>query len=119
MNAVEEDGADAAINAYRRAWTSRNEPPGAEAALNLAGYTLLFGGRAAEGLKLLALNAEAFPNSANVYDSLADAYLAVGEKEKAVELAKKAAVLLEADTTLTPERRAAIKGSIEAKLKTN
>jgi pimeloyl-ACP methyl ester carboxylesterase len=117
MNAVEEDGADAAINAYRRAWKSRNEPPVAEAALNLAGYTLLFSGRAAEGLRLLALNAEACPSSANVYDSLADAYLAVGEKEKAVELAKKAAVLLDADTTLTPERRAAIKGSIEGKLK--
>jgi len=117
MNAIEEDGADSAIEAYRRAWKSRGEPPVAEATLNVAGYTLLFSGRVAGGLKLLALNAEAFPNSANVYDSLADAYLAAGDRAKAVELAKKALAMLDADTTLTPERRAAIKGSIETKLK--
>lgn len=119
MNAIAEEGADAAIAAYRGAWKTRGEPPVAEAVLNVAGYTLLFGGRAAEGLKLLALNAEAFPNSANVYDSLSDAYLAVGEKEKAVELAKKALAMLDADATLTPERKAAIKGSAEGKLKAN
>lgn len=117
LGALAEDGVDVAIESYRRAWKSRAEPPVSEATLNLAGYTLLFGGRAAEGLKLLALNSEAFPNSANVYDSLADAYLAIGDREKAVELAKKAAALLEHDTTLTAERRAAIKGSIDAKLK--
>jgi len=117
MNAIEEDGAEIAIDAYRRAWKSRGEPPIAEAALNLAGYTLLFAGRVAEGTKLLALNAEAFPNSANVYDSLADAYLAAGDKPKAVELAKRALAMLDADGTLTPERRAAIRGSIEGKLR--
>jgi tetratricopeptide (TPR) repeat protein len=117
MNAIDEDGVEAAIEAYRRAWKSRGTPPVAEDVLNLAGYTFLFSGRASDGVKLLALNTEAFPNSANVYDSLADAYIAIGDRPKAVELAKKAASLLEADTSLTPDRRAAIKASIEGKLR--
>lgn len=117
LNALEEEGADAAIAAYRDAWKSRGEPPVAEAIVNLAGYTHLGTGRVAEGLKLLALNTEAFPKSANVWDSLADAWLAAGDEAKAVELARKALVLLDADVALTPERRAAIRGSAEAKLK--
>jgi len=116
MNALDEDGVDAAIAAYRDAWKSRGEPPVPEAIVNLAGYTLLGTARAADGVKLFALNAEAYPKSANVYDSLADAYLAIGDRAKAVELAKKALALLDADA-LTPERKAAIRGSAEQKLK--
>ena len=118
MSAIDDQGSvDRAIDAYRRAWKSRGEPPVPEPVVNLAGYTLLGTGRVPEGLKLLALNAEAFPNSANVYDSLADAYLAAGDNAKAVELARKALVLLDADKTTAPERRAAIRASIEGKLK--
>ena len=116
LNAIAEDGTDRAIDAYRRAWKERGQPPVAEATVNLIGYTLLGTGRAAEGVKLLALNVEAYPNSANVYDSLADAYLAAGDRAKAIELAKKAASMLDKDATLTPERREAIRGSIESKL---
>ncbi|HYI07692.1 MAG TPA: hypothetical protein VEK57_01365 [Thermoanaerobaculia bacterium] len=117
MNALEEEGTEAAIAAYRAAWKERGIPPVAEAVVNVAGYTLLFGGRGAEGLKLLALNAEAHPSSSNTWDSLADAYLAVGERGKALELTKKASELLDADKGMSEERRAAVRGSIEGKLK--
>lgn len=117
MNALEEEGADAAITAYRTAWKTRGEPPVAEAAINVAGYTLLFGGRAADGLRILQLNAEAWPQSANTYDSLADAYVFTGDRAKALELTKKANELLAKESALTPERRAAIQGSIDAKLR--
>lgn len=110
LNAVAEDGADAAIAAVRHT-------PIDEAAVNLAGYNLLFGGRAADGLKLLAFNAEAHPESANAFDSLGDAYVATGDKAKALESTKKANELLAQEKTLTPERRAAIQGSIDQKLK--
>jgi len=33
----------------------------------------------------LKLNVEAYPQSANVYDSLAEAYLLSGDKDKAIE----------------------------------
>jgi pimeloyl-ACP methyl ester carboxylesterase len=111
MNAIAEDGVDAAIAAYPR------ERPLPEAALNVAGYTLLFGGNPQGGLRLMQLNAEIYAASSNVWDSLADAYLAVGDRAKAVELAKKALALLEKEEGLTDERRAAIRGSIDAKLK--
>jgi dienelactone hydrolase len=109
LNGIEEDGADAAIAAFRRS-------PIPEAAMNLAGYNLLFSGRAEDGLKILAANAEAHPGSSNVYDSLADAYLATGDRAKALELAKKAAEIL-AKEDLPAERKAAIQGSIDQKLK--
>jgi tetratricopeptide (TPR) repeat protein len=117
MNALEEEGADAAIAAYRAAWKTHGEPAVPEAAVNVAGYNLLFGGRPADALKVLTLNAEAWPQSANTLDSLADAYVVTGDRAKALELTKKANELLAKETTLTPERRAAIQGSIDAKLK--
>jgi dienelactone hydrolase len=117
MNALEEEGTDAAIAAYRAAWKTRGEPPVPEATVNVAGYNLLFGGRPADGLRLLALNAEAWPQSANTYDSLADAYVFTGDRAKALELTKKANELLAKETALTPERRAAIQGSIDQKLR--
>jgi dienelactone hydrolase len=116
MNAIDEEGARGAIDAYRRQWKERGTPPVAEATVNTAGYVLLFGGRAQEGLDMLALNTEAYPNSSNAYDSLADAYLAAGNRTRALELTKNAAELLAKETEMPAERRAAIQGSIDAKL---
>jgi hypothetical protein len=117
MNAIEEEGAPAAIEVYRKQWKERGTPPVAEATMNTAGYLLLFSGRQKEGLELLQLNADAFPKSSNTYDSLADAYLAIGDRAKALELTKKAAEIIVNETGLSAERKAAIQGSIDAKLK--
>jgi hypothetical protein len=68
-------------------------------------------------LDILKLNAEAFPDSANVYDSVSDAYLANGEKDLARENAKKALELLASDTKIPEARRNAIRASAEQKLK--
>ena len=67
--------------------------------------------------RLLKLNAEAFPDSPNVYDSLGDVYLADGQKDLARENAKKAIELLASDTTDPEARRNAIRDSAEQKLK--
>ncbi len=58
-----------------------------EAALNALGYRLLGEGtpaRQAEALDVLRTNASRFPRSANVYDSLGDAYRAMGQKANAI-----------------------------------
>ena len=117
LNAIAEEGVDAAIAAYRAAWKQRGTPPVDEVTINTSGYAALFGGNPQEGLKLLALNAEAWPASSNTLDSLSDAYLAIGDRAKAIELAKKASALLAEEKGLTPERRAAIQTSIDGKLK--
>ncbi len=117
LNAIAEDGVDAAIAAYRAEWKKRGTPPVDEATVNVAGYNVLFGERPADGVKILALNTEAWPSSSNTWDSLSDAYFAIGDRAKAIELAKKANALLTEEKGLTPERRAAIQGSIDTKLK--
>lgn len=65
----------------------------------------------------MKLNVTAYPNSPNVYDSLSDAYLADGQKDLALQNAKKALELLANDTTDPEERRKAIRDSAEQKVK--
>jgi tetratricopeptide (TPR) repeat protein len=51
--------------------------------INTAGYKALEAKKIDLAIALLSLNNTMFPNSANTYDSLADAYAAKGDKEKA------------------------------------
>jgi dienelactone hydrolase len=88
-----------------------------EALLNNLGYKHLAIGDTKSAIALLQMNATAYPNSPNVYDSLGDAYLAAGQKELALQNTKKAMELLASDTTDSAARRDAIKASAEQKLK--
>ncbi|MHB8078825.1 MAG: alpha/beta fold hydrolase [Candidatus Krumholzibacteriia bacterium] len=58
--------------------------PQLEAAVNQRAYQLLQGGRADDALALFQVNAEVFPDSWNVYDSLGEALAARGQTELAV-----------------------------------
>ncbi|HKP11251.1 MAG TPA: tetratricopeptide repeat protein, partial [Blastocatellia bacterium] len=60
-----------------------------EARLNNVGYGLLQQKKRAEALAVFKLNAELYPQSWNVYDSLGEAYMANGEKELAIASYKK------------------------------
>ncbi len=51
--------------------------------LNSLGYQLLQLGKTKDAIVILQLNAEVYPNSANVYDSLGEAYMIDGNKELA------------------------------------
>ncbi|MEJ0029472.1 MAG: hypothetical protein WDO15_03510 [Bacteroidota bacterium] len=84
--------------------------------LNQMGYELLGAGRADDALKVLTANQEQFPQSANVYDALGDAYEKKGDKQNAVLYAKKALEKLAAQTDLRPEFRDGIKRSAEDKI---
>jgi dienelactone hydrolase len=84
--------------------------------VNLLGYEHLQAGDNKAALQILKLNAEAFPDSANVYDSVSDAYLANGEKELARQNAKKALELLASDTVDPEARKNAIRDSAQQKL---
>ncbi|HEX8147113.1 MAG TPA: serine hydrolase [Pyrinomonadaceae bacterium] len=78
--------ADEAVAAYRR--IKKEKPDNAavsEQRLNLLGYELLRAGRLRESVAVFALNAELYPQSFNVYDSLADAYAQSGDREQAVK----------------------------------
>jgi tetratricopeptide (TPR) repeat protein len=65
--------------------------------LNLVAYERLQAKQTKDAVELCKLNVEAYPTSANAYDSLGDAYLADGQNEKAVQASQKALELLPAD----------------------
>jgi dienelactone hydrolase len=88
-----------------------------ETIVNIMGYEHLQAGDLKGAIQILKLNAYSFPESPNVYDSLADAYLAADEKDLARQNAKKTIELLGSDTTDPEARRKAIRESAEQKLK--
>jgi CubicO group peptidase (beta-lactamase class C family) len=86
--AVRTAGVDEAIGLFQEQ-RAKNPAAFEERDLNGLGYALLNGGRTQEAVKILKLNAEAFPDSANVYDSLAEATMKSGDDEQAILLYKK------------------------------
>lgn len=88
-----------------------------EALVNIMGYEHIQAGDVKGAIEILKLNAEAFPDSPNVYDSLGDVYLADGQKDLARQNANKAIELLASDTIDPEARRKAIRDSAEQKLK--
>ncbi|HEX8924147.1 MAG TPA: dienelactone hydrolase family protein, partial [Terriglobales bacterium] len=88
-----------------------------EAIVNLMGYEHMQAGDSKHAIEIFKLNAMAYPASPNVYDSLADAYLADGQKQLARENSKKALQMLSSDTTDDQQRKDGIKASAEQKLK--
>jgi tetratricopeptide (TPR) repeat protein len=58
--------------------------------LNYFGYRFLKGGDTEAALQFFQLNTKLFPKEANTYDSLAEAWLAKGDKGKAIQYYNKA-----------------------------
>jgi len=89
-----------------------------EPLVNTLGYTRLQADDAhakEDGLELLKLNTEIYPNSANAFDSLSDAYLALGKKDLALQAERKCLDLLPADRS-EAEFKADLKKHAEEKV---
>jgi thiol-disulfide isomerase/thioredoxin len=56
-----------------------------ESELNACGYVLLAQGKTKEAITILRVNANLFPQSANCWDSLGEAYAKAGQKDKAIQ----------------------------------
>ena len=115
------DAPGGAEKAAQQLATARQKDPNAkifdEGLVNEIGYEHLQEGDTKGAIAILQLNTNAFPKSANAYDSLSDAYLADGQKDLARENAKKALELLPADSSLSEEYRKGMKENAENKLK--
>jgi Tfp pilus assembly protein PilF len=88
-----------------------------EAILNSLGYEHIQARDSKGAVEIMKLNVGVYPDSPNAYDSLADAYLANGQKELAVENARKALALLASDTKDDEAQKKAVRESAEQKLK--
>jgi pimeloyl-ACP methyl ester carboxylesterase len=63
--------------------------PFTETRMNILGYQRLQSGKTKEAIELFKLNVLAYPESANTYDSLGEAYMINGDKELAIQNYKK------------------------------
>jgi C-terminal processing protease CtpA/Prc/Tfp pilus assembly protein PilF len=84
MLALFAEGYDAMERVYM---DMRAEDPDAynESILNALGYHMLSAGRAEDAINIFMLNVETYPGYANGYDSLGEAYMKNGDKERAIE----------------------------------
>ena len=87
-----------------------------EAIVNFMGYEHLQADDIKGAVAIFKLNTVAYPNSPNTYDSLADGYVATGQKDLALQSAKRTLELLPSDTSDDKDRRDAIRQSAEQKV---
>jgi CubicO group peptidase (beta-lactamase class C family) len=74
-----------AVAAYRRLWAEEPRSPGlTESRLNVLGYTLLRVEKVDEAVAIFKLNVEFYPEAANTYDSLGEAYMTRGDTDLAI-----------------------------------
>ncbi|MDH4196678.1 MAG: MBL fold metallo-hydrolase [Candidatus Aminicenantes bacterium] len=86
-------GLEEGVAEYRQTIAGNGRYNVAEDELNALGYRYLQSGRTAEAIAVFEINAEAFPRSWNVWDSLAEAHLAREEQDKAEEFYEKSVEL--------------------------
>jgi tetratricopeptide (TPR) repeat protein len=80
--AILDKGIDEALKDYPAGHAIEEEP------MNMLGYQMLAAKKFKEALRIFELNAAAYPKSANVWDSLAEAYMISG-KELAIQYYRK------------------------------
>ena len=97
---------DEALAAYRKLKEANpSDPAVAEQRLNEAGYRLIRVKEFPKAIAILQLNTELYPASANTYDSLAEAYMTSGDKEKAIAFYRKSMQVIDADRRRPRSRR--------------
>jgi CubicO group peptidase (beta-lactamase class C family) len=96
LAAITEKGIEAAVRQYlelKRTQPEKYNFTEPERTLNVLGYALLGKRKVKEAIGVFQLNVELFPQSGNVYDSLAEAYMVNGDKELAVKNYEKSLAL--------------------------
>jgi CubicO group peptidase (beta-lactamase class C family) len=100
--AFDHGGADSAVRAYHALRARYPAIAFEEDQLNALGYQLMATGRIEAAIVAFRLNVEAYPRSANTWDSLAEAYMNHGDKALAIEN-------YERSLALNPENANAVK----------
>ena len=83
---IEEKGIEAGVAQYRDLKTKQGSVYDfSEPELNQLGYQLLQAKKLKDAVEIFKLNVEAYPQGFNTYDSLAEAYMASGNNELAIQ----------------------------------
>ncbi|MBZ5535591.1 MAG: serine hydrolase [Acidobacteriia bacterium] len=107
-----------ALHAYRELRRSKPNDPGvSEARLNRLGYNFLARKEYVNAIAVLKLNAEFYPTSSNTYDSLAEAYLASGDRTRSLETYRKVLEVLPTDSKTSAESKDQLRHNAEAKIR--
>ena len=88
-----------------------------EAETNQLGYQLLQDGNAKDAVEVFKMNVEAYPASANTYDSLSDGYLALGNREEALRYAEKTLEMIPKDVEASDDLKKNLREGAEKKIK--
>jgi CubicO group peptidase (beta-lactamase class C family) len=90
LKTIQDQGIAAGVTQYRDLKAKQpNVYDFTEPQLNQLGYQLLQTNKRKEAIEIFKLNVEAYPQSANVYDSLGEAYMVEGNNEQAIVNYKK------------------------------
>lgn len=84
--------------------------------VNQLGYEAIQAGDTRAAVAIMQGNVDAHPRSSNAWDSLGDACLDDGQREKAREASEKCLALVDSDASETPEQRVLIRTSAQGKL---
>jgi dienelactone hydrolase len=106
-----------AAGALTRLSAGASPPRAPEFVVNRLGYEHLQMKDAATAVEVMTLNTKLYPDSANTYDSLGDAYLAAGDKASALAAAQQTLAALDRDTKATPDLKKALRTAAETKIR--
>ena len=84
LEVIETAGIDAGVAFYEKNKDNQDFDVN-ENEMNQAGYKLLRSNKTKEAIQVFKLNVDAYPNSANVYDSYAEALMKSGDNKGAIE----------------------------------
>jgi CubicO group peptidase (beta-lactamase class C family) len=116
-DALAEGKIDEAINLYRKLFAEKPDDQGiAEPRLNVLGYQLATRGEFAKAIAILRLNSELRPKSSNAHDSLAEIYLASGDRARALETYRKVLEMLPTDTATEANLKARLLRNAQRKV---
>jgi dienelactone hydrolase len=104
----------AALTAERK--KDANSPVLEAVFINNLGYQAIQSGDTKSAIGIMQLNVDAHPTSSNAWDSLGDAYLAGGQRDRAREASEKALALVDSDPTASPDMRKLVRQSAQGKL---
>jgi tetratricopeptide (TPR) repeat protein len=114
MAIINDRGLDEAVEIYR---TFRAEDPEMvffqEAQFNALGYRFLGAGQVSEAIEIFRMNADAYPGSANCWDSLAEAYIANGDNQLAIECVEKVLEVLPDDPNASDQLKEQLRANAE------